>query len=72
MSALALPVFLLGLLSLVGTLVTLAVAPLTPRTSVPACCRRRVDAFAARARLTLGATLGVTGAGAVLLVVATF
>jgi hypothetical protein len=72
MTALALPLFLLGLLSLIGTLVTLAVAPLTPRATVPVCCRRRVDAFFARARFTLAATLGLTGAGAVLLVVAAF
>jgi hypothetical protein len=72
MATFALPVFLLGLLSLIGTVVTLAVGPLTPRTTVPACCRRRVDAFAARARLTLVTTLAVTGVGAVLLLLAAF
>jgi hypothetical protein len=43
--------------------VTLLVAPLTPRDVVPVCCRRRVDAFAAHARVTLLASLALLGAG---------
>jgi hypothetical protein len=62
----AVRIVLLGLLTLLGTVVTLVVAPLTPRNSVPICCRRRVDAFAARARLTL-LTAGVIAAAGVLL-----
>jgi hypothetical protein len=70
MTTLALPLFLLGLLSLIGTLVTLAVAPLTPRATVPVCCRRRMDAFLAWGRVTLAASVGLTAVGAALLLVA--
>lgn len=65
----ALAVFLLGLLTLLGTVVTVLVAPMTPREAVPLCCRRRVDAFAVRARLTLLAATGVAALGVVLLLV---
>lgn len=60
------PLILLGLLTLLGTVVTLLVAPLTPRGVVPVCCRRRVDAFAAHARVTLLTSLAVVGAGVLL------
>jgi hypothetical protein len=60
------PLVLIGVLTLVGTVVTLLVAPLTPRESVPVCCRRRVDAFAAHARVTLLGSLLLLGAGGVL------
>ena len=60
------PLVLLGLLSLLGTVVTLLVAPLTPRDVVPVCCRRRVDAFAARRRVMLLASLVLLGAGVLL------
>jgi hypothetical protein len=63
------PVLLLGALTFLGTLATGLVAPLTPRSSVPVCCRRRVDAFAARTRITLLAALLSVGAGTVLLLV---
>ena len=66
----ALAVFLLGVLTLLGTLVTVLVTPLTPRDAVPVCCRRRVDAFALRARLTLLIATAVAALGVVLLVVA--
>ena len=65
----ALAVFLLGLLTLLGTVVTVLVAPLTPRDSVPLCCRRRVDAFAVLARPTLLVEVAVLVVGVVLLVV---
>lgn len=61
------PLLLLGLLTLLGTVVTVLVAPLAPRDAVPVCCRRRVDAFAARARLTMLAAAAVAVAGAALL-----
>jgi hypothetical protein len=60
------PLVLLGLLALLGTVVTLLVAPLTPRDVVPICCRRRVDAFAARGRVMLLASLALLGAGVLL------
>ena len=65
----AVPVLLLGLLTLFGTAVTVLVGPLTPRSTVPLCCRRRVDAFAGRSRLTMLIALLLIGAGVVLLVV---
>jgi hypothetical protein len=64
------PLILLGLLTLLGTVVTLLVAPLTPRDVVPVCCRRRVDAFAAHARITLLASLVLLGAGVLVLLAA--
>ncbi|MCU1667099.1 MAG: hypothetical protein JWP40_26 [Blastococcus sp.] len=69
LASVAVRVFLLGVLTLLGTVVTLHVAPLTPRNAVPICCRRRVDAFAARARLTLLAAGVTAAAGALLLLV---
>lgn len=68
----ALPILLLGLLTLLGTTVTLRAGLLTPRDSIPSCCRRRVDSFTARARLTVLAALAAAGVGAVLLVVGLF
>ena len=67
MSAVAVPVFLLGLLTLGGTLVTLLVP--APRNTVPACCRRRVDTFVSHAAATVVAAGVVTGAGVVLLLI---
>ncbi|MGY1672464.1 hypothetical protein [Geodermatophilus sp. SYSU D00710] len=67
MSDVAVPVLLLGLLTLLGTAVFVLVAPLTPRDEVPACCRPRVDSFAAHTRGTLMAAGTATGVGAVLL-----
>jgi hypothetical protein len=57
------PVLLLGGLILLGSVATVLIAPFTPRSTVPACCRRRVDAFAAFARLNIaaGALLAVVG-----------
>lgn len=72
MSAIAVPVFLLGFLTLAGTVVTLFVTPPAPRGAVPACCRRRVDAFVAWGPLTVLAAAAVTAVGVVLLLVALF
>jgi hypothetical protein len=60
----AVPLLSLGLLVVVGSTLTLAVAGLTPADAVPACCQRRVEAFARRARLTVlaGALAAVVGA----------
>ena len=69
LASVAVHVLLLGVLTLLGTVVTLVVAPLTPRDSVPVCCRRRVDAFAARARVTLLAGGVAAAAGTLLLLV---
>ena len=69
MSAIAVPVFLLGLLTLCGTVVTLLVTPPAPRSTVPVCCRRRVDTFVARAPLTVASAVAVTAAGLVLLMI---
>jgi hypothetical protein len=60
------PLLLIGLLTLLGTVVTLLVAPLTPRDAVPVCCRRRVDAFAAHARVTLLGSVVLLTAGVLL------
>jgi hypothetical protein len=57
------PLVLIGILTLLGTVVTLLVAPLTPRDVVPVCCRRRVDAFAAHARVMLLGSLTLLCAG---------
>jgi len=57
------PLVLIGVLTLLGTVATLLVAPLTPRDVVPVCCRRRVDAFAAHARIMLLGSLTLLGAG---------
>jgi ABC-type dipeptide/oligopeptide/nickel transport system permease component len=70
MSSVAVPVFLLGLLTLLGTLVTLQVTPPVPRTAVPACCRRRVDAFVSHAAVTVASAAAVTATGVVLLLIA--
>lgn len=69
MSAIAVPVFLLGLLTLSGTVMALRVTPPAPRSTVPVCCRRRVDAFVARGPLTVASAAAVTAAGAVLLLI---
>jgi len=69
MSGHAVPVLLLGVLTLLGTTVTVLVAPLMPRNTVPSCCRRRVESFAAHARLTMMAAATVTIAGVILLLV---
>lgn len=63
------PMLLLGGLTLLGTVVTVLVAPLTPRSTVPLCCRRRVDAFAVFARLFMAAGALLAAAGLVLLMV---
>ena len=62
------PLVVIGVLALVGTVVTLLVAPLTPRDVVPACCRRRVDAFAAHARAELLGSLALLVAGILLVI----
>ncbi|GAB3344537.1 hypothetical protein [Modestobacter lapidis] len=43
----------LGLLVGLGSVLTVAAAGRTPTDAVPACCRRRVEAFARRARVTV-------------------
>jgi hypothetical protein len=65
----AVPILLLGVLTLLGTTVTVLVTPLMPRNAVPHCCRRRVESFAAHARLTMMTAAAVTVAGVVLLLV---
>jgi hypothetical protein len=60
------PLLLIGILTLLGTVATLLAAPLTPRDVVPVCCRRRVDSFAAHARVVLLGSLTLLGAGLVL------
>jgi hypothetical protein len=60
------PLVLIGVLTLLGTVATLLAAPLTPRDAVPVCCRRRVDSFAAHARVTLVGSLVLLGAGVLL------
>ena len=60
------PLVVIGVMALVGTVVTLLVAPLTPRDVVPVCCRRRVDAFAAHARAELLGSLALLVAGILL------
>ena len=69
MSAVGVPVLLLGLLTLAGTLVTVFVTAPVPRNTVPACCRRRVDTFVSRSRITVVSAGVVTGVGAVLLLI---
>ena len=69
MSSPAVPILLLGVLTLLGTTVTVLVAPLMPRNTVPLCCRRRVESFAAHARLTMMTAASVTVAGVILLLV---
>jgi hypothetical protein len=63
----AVPLFSLGLLVVVGSTLTLAVTSLTPTDAVPACCQRRVEAFARRARLTVLAGVLVALVGAAFL-----
>jgi hypothetical protein len=60
----AVPLLSLGLLVAVGAALTLAVAGLTPTDAVPACCQRRVDAFARRARVTVLAGVLAAAVGA--------
>lgn len=69
MSAAAVPLLLLGVLTLIGTAEAMAVAPLMRRYAVPTCCRRRVDVFEARARWTLLGAAAVALTGLILLVV---
>lgn len=69
MSSPAVPILLLGVLTLLGTTVTVLVTPLMSQNTVPRCCRRRVDSFAAHARLTMMTAASVTLAGVVLLLV---
>ena len=69
MTGAAVPLLLLGVLTLLGTTVTVLVTPLMPPNTVPRCCRRRVDSFAAHARLTMMTAASVTVAGVVLLLV---
>jgi hypothetical protein len=66
--SLAVPLLSLGLLVLAGSVLTRAAAVLTPADAVPACCRRRVDAFARRARLTVVVGVLAAVAGAAVLV----
>jgi hypothetical protein len=65
----AVPLLLLGVLTLLGTTVTVLATPLRPRNVVAPCCRRRVESFAAHARLTLMTAASVMVAGVVLLLV---
>lgn len=60
------PLVMIGVLTLLGTVVTLLVAPLTPRDVVPLRCRRRVDAFAAHGRVPVLGSLVLLGAGVLL------
>ena len=69
MSSPAVHILLLGVLTLLGTTVTVLVTPLMPPNTVPRCCRRRVDFFAAHARLTMMTAASVTVAGVLLLLV---
>ena len=69
MSGPAVPLLLLGVLTLLGTTVTVLVTPLMSQNTVPRCCRRRVDSFAAHARLTMMTAASVTVAGVILLLV---
>ena len=69
MSGPAVLILLLGVLTLLGTTVTVLVGPLMTRNTVPLCCRRRVDSFAAHARLTMTTAASFTVAGVVLLLV---
>lgn len=57
------PLVLIGVVTLLATMVTVLVAPLTPRDVVPVCCRRRVDAFAAHARVLLLGSLALLAVG---------
>jgi hypothetical protein len=66
-TAIPLLLLLLGLLTLAGTVESVLVEPLMRRYAVPACCRRRVDTFEARARWTMLGAGAVTLTGLVLL-----
>ena len=66
--AVAIPLLLLGALTLAGTLEELVVDPLV-RSAAPACCRRRVLSFRAQARWTLSGALLALLAGVALLLV---
>lgn len=68
--AAAVPLLLLGALTLIGTLEEITVAPLMRQYAVPVCCRRRVSAFEAHARWMLAGAGAAVLAGVVLLVVA--
>lgn len=67
MSAIALPVLLLGLMTLLGTSVYLLACRHLPEEDVPACCRRRVSSFAAHAQGTAVTATSLTTFGVVLL-----
>lgn len=69
MSDVAVPVLLLGLLTLLGTSVYLLACRHLPEEDVPTCCRRRVSTFAAHARTTAVSAVSMAGAGLVLLLV---
>ena len=66
-STVAVPLLLIGALTLVGTLESMLVEPLLQRIPVPVCCRHRVDVFEARARWIALCAAVTTLAGAVLL-----
>jgi hypothetical protein len=66
-STVAVPLLLLGSLTLIGTLESIMVEPLMRRIPVPVCCRRRVDTFEARARWIVLSAFATLLAGVVLL-----
>jgi hypothetical protein len=68
MFAVALPLFMLGALTWLGTIVTVHVRPLTPPEFMPVYYRQRFDAFAARGRMLMYAAAVPTAVGAVLLI----
>jgi hypothetical protein len=64
---LAIPLLLIGGLTLVGTIESILVGPQMQRLPVPVCCRRRVDTFQARAPWIALSAAASTMAGLVLL-----
>ena len=68
-TAVALPLVLLGVLIVLGTLEEIWVAPLMRRYTVPTCCSKRVDAFESRARWILAGGSAALLSGLVLLLV---
>jgi hypothetical protein len=67
-SAVAVPLVLLGALTCLGTLVTVLVAPRTPPDIVPVWCRGRLAGFGARGGMLMGSAAGLAVVGGVLLV----
>jgi hypothetical protein len=63
----AVPLLLIGALTLLGTLESMLVAPLMQRIPVPVCCRRRVEIFESRARWIAFTAAATTLTGAILL-----